>query len=152
MRQIVYELTFVSFAIFEEDLTETLHPSSSKFSLIFYPICASPQQFTLALIVIVSPLSLIDDVAICIDQLPFSFHLTFNPIPKVVAAIIIDVFASTMSQSISLFAFISVSICIDLASFYIWSILRYQSASQPLTCSSIIERIENFAKTIRVEL
>lgn len=152
MLEVVYELSFVSFAIFEKNLSEAFHPSSSEFSLVFYPISASAYQLSFALIMIVFPLPFIYNVSICINQLSFSLHFAFYPITKIVTAVIIDVFASSMSQSISFFSLIPVSIRIDLTRFYVRSILGYQCACQSFARSCIVERIEYLAKIIGIEL
>ena len=97
MRQIIYKLTLVSLTISKYYLTESLHPTSAELALIFYPVCSSSDQPPFALVVIVFPLALVYYIAICIDQLTFSFHLALHPVTEVVTPIVVYVFASTMS-------------------------------------------------------
>lgn len=155
MRQVIDELPLVPLPVLIEDLPESLLPPAPKLALVLHPISPPSDQPPFSLIQIVLPLSLVDQVAFWIDQLPLPLHLALDPIPEVIASIVVNIFPTAVTETIPFFSIITVAVSINLTCFNIWTILRYQSPTHFFTHASI-ERVEHLAETVsrivRVEL
>jgi hypothetical protein len=69
--------------------------------------------------VVVLPLSLVDHVAICVDQLSLALHLAPDPVAEVVAAVVVDVFAPAVPEGVLLLAVVAVPVGVYLAGLYV---------------------------------
>ena len=117
MRNVVAELSLVPPAIVEPHLPEPFHPPASELALVLGPVSSSPHQSPFALIVVVLPLPLVHQVAVRVDQFSIALHFPLDPIPEEMAAVVVYIFSFAVSQGISLFALVAISVGIDLACF-----------------------------------
>lgn len=152
MRVVVSELSFVSSTVVEPHLSESFHSASSELSFILDPIFSHTHQPPFALIMVIFPLAFVDKVSFSIDELSMSFHFALDPVSKVVATIIVNVFSPSVPQAISFFSFISVTIRIDFTGLNIRPVFGYKSSSHLFAVAGIVDGIKHFAESVRVEL
>lgn len=152
MRAVVSELSFVSSTVVKPHLPESFHSASSELSLILDPIFSDTHEPPFALIMVIFPLAFVDEVSFSINELSMSFHFAFDPVSKVVATIIINIFSPSVPQAISFFSFISVAIRIDFTGLHIWPVFGYKSSSHLFAEASIVDGIKHFAEPVGVEL
>lgn len=152
MRIVISELPFVPSTIVEPHLPESLHSASSELSFILDPLFSNSHQPPFAFVMVIFPLAFVDKITLSINQLSVAFHFPFNPVSKIIATIIVNVFAPAVPETISFFSFIPVAIGIDFTGLNIRPILWYKCSSHLFAVASVVDRIKHFAESVGVEL
>lgn len=122
-REVIAELAFVSLSVVEPHLAEALHLATSELPLVLHPICPETHDAPSALVVIVLPTSLVDQVSRRIVKLALALHFALGPVSQVVASVVINVFSLSMTQVLFLLALVSVSVCVYLTDLHFWPVL-----------------------------
>ena len=143
-RKIISKLPFISFTIIKPHLSKALHFSTSKLPFIFCPICTETHKSSCSFIVIVLPITVIDQIRVTIVKLTLSIHFSFFPITYIIATICIDIFSSSVSKIIFILALIAITVSINLTYFNLWPILGNQSALHSFRITRCGKWIEDF--------